>query len=80
MFDQLGLGNLLGTNAFNNYNQMSNQLASLGQSNLLNQQYNQMMQKPKWVFDGRTCTVREMADSIWPTDCPEKTHFLLKWE
>lgn len=48
----------------------------------LRQQYYQaqQMKVPTWIFNGKTCTVREMADEIWHTDCPEKTHFLLKYE
>ena len=41
----------------------------------------QQQKKPKlWKFDGVECDVREMADKIWTTDCPEKTHFILKYE
>ena len=84
MFNQLGmvgLNSLLGTQACNGYQngfgQMNNQLQQQ-----YNHQYTQsmMMNKPTWVFNGQTCTVREMADMIWPTDSPEKTHFLLKYE
>ena len=34
----------------------------------------------KWMFDGKVCDVREMADKIWSEDCPEKTFFILKYE
>lgn len=50
---------------------------------MLAHQYHQQATQPKmpeWVFNGKTCSVREMADEIWHIDCPEKTHFLLKYE
>lgn len=34
----------------------------------------------KWVFAGRPCSVTEFADFIWPEECADKTHFILKWE
>ena len=54
----------------------------MGQS-LMQQQYNQAFgarQETKWKFNGIDLNVRDMANAIWPTDCPEKTHFLLKYE
>jgi len=56
-------------------------IAAQQYNTLLNASANQIITKPKqWVFDGEDCTVREMADKIWPQSCPEKTHFLLKYE
>lgn len=61
----------------------------LGSSGLANQSlaqqqmsaWNQSITKPaKWMFDGKVCDVREMANKIWHEDCPEKTHFILKYE
>jgi hypothetical protein len=84
MFDQLGLGTILG--AMNGYNSGSpqNYTNNVYQSPLQQQyQYNSNIQnqaQPKWMFDGRVCDVRKMADMIWPKSCPEKTHFLLKFE
>lgn len=87
MLDQLGLAGLasiMNTQNHNNqmYGQMNNQLAS---QQYQQAQYNRMMmqaqQKPMWVFNGVQCnSAREMADIIYPNDCPEKTHFLLKFE
>jgi len=70
-------------NAYNNYQQ-----GLLGQAGLAQaaQQYNsqlwqsQVRQETKWKFNGVDVNVRDMANSIWPTDCAEKTHFLLKYE
>lgn len=76
--------------AFNNaYNQYNNgQLGQAGMSQAAQQYNNQLWQsvaqKPSplrtWVFNNKPCNVREMADMIWTNDCPEKTHFLLKYE
>lgn len=86
------LNNTLGNYTYNSlfgyqqgmspYAQNSAGLANQSSISIAQQQYNQamMQQKPTWVFNGQTCTVREMADNIWPTDCPEKTHFLLRYE
>lgn len=96
MLGQLGLGamnSLLGGHSYNNYGYGSQGLHQQGMGNaqynsLLAQQqqafnhaYNQSMSPPaKWMFDGKVCDVRTMADEIWKTDCPEKTHFILKYE
>lgn len=72
--------------AYNNY--QNGQLGQAGM-NMAAQQYNQqlfnqavmMKNRPRWIFDGVECNgPREMADIIWANDCPEKTHFLLKYE
>ena len=91
MFSNLGLGNLIGNHAHNNYGHnssqnmfnsgMSPQQAAMQYNNLLAQTHmNPHQQKVNWIFNGKICTVREMADEIWHNDCPEKTHFLLKYE
>jgi len=87
--DNLGLGGLMGQQVQSNqsgfqraqqYNnsQYGSQIAGLGLT------YNQammMQNRPQWVFNGVTCnSPRDMANIIWPTDCAEKTHFLLKYE
>ena len=70
---------------------LTNQAMSglLGGSGLANQSsaqqqmnaWNQAVAKPaKWMFNGKVCDVREMADKIWSGDCPEKTFFILKYE
>lgn len=33
----------------------------------------------KWMFDGEYCTITEFAEKMWPSDCKEKTFFLLKY-
>lgn len=90
LLESLGMSGLMGQNhqqlaqqanqAFNHaYSQYSGQM---GQS-LMQQQYNQslMQQQTRWMFNGVVCSgPREMADIIWPNDCAEKTHFLLKYE
>ena len=66
-------------NAYNQYGGLANQ--SLAQQQL--SQYNQMLgarQETKWKFNGIDLNVRDMANAIWANDCPEKTHFLLKYE
>lgn len=92
LLESLGMQGVMGPNhqqlsqqanqAFNNaYAQYNNQIAGLGLTQ--QQMYNQamMQNKPQWVFDGVVCNgPREMADVIWPNDCAEKTHFLLKYE
>ena len=84
MLDQLGmagLGGLLGyPQTYNGmYGQMNSQLTQ--QQFQYNQALTQaIMNRPVWMFDGVQCNVRTMADKIWPTDCPDKTHFLLKYE
>lgn len=92
LLDSLGLSGLMGQQSnqggFQRAQQYNNsQLAGqMGQS-LMQQQYNQtlmasmMQNRPQWVFNGVTCnSPREMADIIWTNDCPEKTHFILKYE
>lgn len=84
MLDQLGLAGLAGimnTQNHNNqmYGQMNNQLAQSQAQQAWNSAM--MQQRPQWVINGVTCrSAREMADVIWPNSCPEKTHFLLKYE
>jgi len=92
LLDSLGLNGIFGQNQLQSnqsafqraqqYNQYGSQIAGLGLTQ--QQMYNQAMMmrnKPKWVFNGVECnSPREMADIIWSTDCPEKTHFLLKYE
>jgi hypothetical protein len=34
---------------------------------------------PKWMINGIYMTVEEFANTIWPTDVPDKTFFLLKY-
>ena len=82
MLDQLGLAGLAGImNTQNHNNQMYGQM-NIHQNNVQAQWTAAMaQQRPQWVFNGVTCnSVREMANIIWPTDCAEKTHFLLKFE
>ena len=92
LLDSLGLGGLMGQNQVQsnqsgfqrahqyNHSQLSGQM---GQSLMQQQlgQYHQMQNQTKWMFNGVHCSgPREMADIIWANDCPEKTHFLLKYE
>lgn len=68
-----------------NNSQLSGQMGqSIAQQQYNQQLYNQavmMKNRPRWIFDGVECNgPREMADIIWANDCPEKTHFLLKYE
>lgn len=64
---------------------LSPNLAQQYNSQLAQQQWANIMmgatQTPQWVFNGVICkSARDMANIIWKTDCPEKTHFLLKFE
>ena len=70
-------------NAYNSYQQ--GQIGQAGMSQAAQQYNNQLWQthtrqQTKWKFNGVDCSIREMADMIWTNDCPEKTHFLLKYE
>lgn len=85
----MGLQGLIGS-AYSNPTHMSYQYGMNsyhGQQAMnaqqMNHNYNQQLAqqaKPTWIFNGKTCTVREMADCIWPHSCADKTHFLLKYE
>jgi hypothetical protein len=58
-----------------NQSMLAQQQYARNQANMLGAQ-----QIVKWAFNGKICTVRQMADEIWHEDCPEKTHFILKYE
>ena len=92
----LGLNGLLGGTApppsnVQAYQQYAS-MANIGSAQYQQHQYNQALMSglfnqqtvidpPKWVFNGTTYNnVRDMADAIWKLDCPEKTHFILKYE
>jgi delta 1-pyrroline-5-carboxylate dehydrogenase len=36
-------------------------------------------QAPKWMFNGNILSSIDMANAIWPDDCPDKTAFVLKY-
>ena len=36
-------------------------------------------QPPRWMFNGVMLGVLDFANEIWPEDCPDKTHFILKY-
>ena len=93
MLGQLGMQGLasagiIGTGGIAQQQYQSNQNAymalqqsSYNQQMMLGQMAQQQYIKPRWVFDGTTYnSAREMADTIWPVSCPQKTHFLLKYE
>ena len=84
MLDQLGLAGLAGImNSQNHNNQMYGQMNSQISQSQSQAAWTQAMsqQRPQWVINGVVCnSAREMADVIWPNSCPEKTHFLLKYE
>ena len=92
MLEQLGLQGLVGLGAIGgSQGQMNNgmltQQYGSQYNNALSQQQYQWAQHqmnitpPTWVFNGQVYkTAREMADAIWHNDCPDKTHFLLKYE
>ena len=90
LLDGLGLGGLMGQNqiqsnqsAFQRAQQYSQYGGQMSQSLAQQQLYNaaMMQNQTKWMFNGVYCSgPREMADIIWANDCPEKTHFLLKYE
>lgn len=95
MLNQLGLQGLasigvVGTNisgqqAMQSSGMLNGYNSQQAQSQLA-QQYNWAQQRivvepPQWAFNGVVYkTAREMADAIWTHDCPDKTHFLLKYE
>ena len=39
----------------------------------------QEIERRDWRIDGKNMTMREFADTLWPDDCAEKTHFYLKY-
>jgi hypothetical protein len=57
----------------------------LSQAQSQQQLYNQMMSarnqfKPaRWMLDGEAMTFKEFCDAIYPDDCAEKTHLILKF-
>lgn len=79
---QQGYNQLAGYSMNNQSGLMDAAIAAQQYNTLLaNASHQNIITKPKlWVFNGKECTVRQMADEIWHTDCPEKTHFLLKYE
>ena len=48
----------------------------LGMSGSLQQGVYQM---PRWMFNGVVLSILDFANEIWPEDCAEKTHFVLKY-
>ena len=69
------------------YNQLNAQQQTILAQQMSARNYGNMMANSniqisfsKWTFNGKNCTVREMANQIWPIDCSDKTHFLLKYE
>ena len=90
MFNLLGMQALaslgvVGTSS-GNQGMLAQQYSSQYNNNIAQQQYAWAQQQlavvpPTWAFNGTIYnTAREMADAIWHTDCPDKTHFLLKYE
>ena len=45
------------------------------------QMFNQMAQRQQrdWVIDGKSMTLDEFANTLWPEPCADKTFFYLKY-
>lgn len=54
-----------------------NQLAN-GYNQALMQQYQMMRQKPKWVYAGVECSLKEFTELMWPDDEQARLMFILK--
>lgn len=76
-----GLANQATNTAYNQYGQ-----SQLAQSQLAQQQYNQALlgqyhiykDKPKWVYNGCECTLKEFTELMWPDDEQARLMFILK--
>jgi hypothetical protein len=66
--------------AFNNAMQQMNQNPYAQYNQMMNQTYIHPKPPVLWKFNGVDCSIREFADMVWANDCPEKTHFILKYE
>ena len=84
MFSQL-FGNIGACGAMASAHQAAQQQAmaaqqayGIGQS--MSQGYSgNNWQPPKWMFNGVMLGIIDFANEIWPEDCADKTHFILKW-
>lgn len=55
------------------------QQAIIGQQQMAAGSYQGIIQPMTWMFDGVLMSIMDFADKIWPEDCADKTHFILKY-
>lgn len=78
-----GLANQQFNNAYGQYaqqqsmNNAQNQLASQAYNQVLSQ-YNMYKDQPKWVFNGKECTLKEFTEALFPDDPEAQLLFILK--
>lgn len=79
-FQTLGVATVA-TNPQQLQNAYNNHLSQAQAQQQALQAFNQMAarQQHNWVIDGRTMTMDEFANEIWPEECAEKTFFYLKY-
>lgn len=79
-----GLANQTVNSAYNQYaqqqsmNNAQNQLAQQAYNQALLGQYHIYKDKPKWVYNGKECTLPEFTEFMWPDDEQARLMFILK--
>lgn len=91
MFNQLGLGSLMGSptgyssgqglaNGYNPYQQQSMLGAQGAAANQHLMSIHARQHAPaRWMVDGRSMSFEEFVQTVFPEDTPERTFFLLKY-
>lgn len=83
----IGLGSASGQQAQNAYPghyyaqqaAMAQQQAMIGQQQMSAGAMQGISQPMRWMFDGILLSTIDFANKIWAEDCPDKTHFVLKY-
>jgi hypothetical protein len=70
--------------AYNNYAAQSGSVQAAQQANAFNQKLNNWNKNPfaqtaVWMFAGKSCTLQEFADLVWPGEHEDKLVFLLTY-
>jgi hypothetical protein len=79
-----GLANQAFNNAYGQYaqqqsmNSAQNQLAGQAYNQALMGQYHIYKDKPKWVYNGCECSLKEFTELMWPDDEQARLMFILK--
>jgi delta 1-pyrroline-5-carboxylate dehydrogenase len=75
------LGNACGHVNYQYYAQQASQAQQQAAQNMSQGSYvgQTPWQAPKWMFNGTILSSIDMANAIWPDDCPDKTAFVLKY-
>jgi len=58
---------------------MAQQQAMIGQQQMSAGAMQGISQPMRWMFDGILLSTIDFANKIWAEDCPDKTHFVLKY-